>query len=56
MFVFGATFAIISSGVRPLYSIIPIPYVEVYVCGLLLLIGVVMAGVLLKKQKRAEVV
>ncbi|MDR2609885.1 MAG: hypothetical protein LBC58_00345 [Clostridiales Family XIII bacterium] len=40
---------------RTVYQIIPIPYVEAYICGLLLLIGIAAAGILLRKQRRAEI-
>jgi hypothetical protein len=53
--VFRTFLNITSSYTACLYSYIPIPYVEAYICGLLLIIGAVAAGLLLKKQKRAEV-
>jgi hypothetical protein len=53
---FTDPFAVLSDDGFTLYRMIPIPYIEAYICGLLLLIGGMAAGVLLKKQKRAEVV
>jgi hypothetical protein len=53
---FSGTFDIIGDkGFRSPYQFIPIPFVEVYICGLLLLIGAIAAGILLRRQRRAEI-
>ena len=53
---FTDPFAILSDDGITFYRMIPIPYIEAYICGLLLLISGAVAGVLLKMQKRAEIV
>jgi hypothetical protein len=54
--VFKRPFAIMGDMGSSLYRIIPIPYVEAYIAGLLLLIGIVFSAAMLKRQKRAEIV
>jgi hypothetical protein len=39
-----------------IYKYIRIPYAEFYVCGILFLIGMIASGVLLSKQRQAEVI
>lgn len=54
--IFIDPFAITSSSYQiALYPLIPIPYIEAYISAALLLIGACLTGVLLKKQKRAQV-
>ena len=52
---FQHPFAITGDYMRSLYQIIPIPYIEAYICGALLLIGVFVSAVVLKVQKREEI-
>lgn len=54
--IFKDPFAIISSDHRSLYQMIPVAYMEVYIAGVLLLIGAAVSVLILKKQKRVEVV
>ncbi|MCL2627916.1 MAG: hypothetical protein FWD44_04365 [Oscillospiraceae bacterium] len=51
---FSEPFAIISYNVT-LYQMIPIPFVEAYICIAMLLLAAIPAGVVLARQRRAEV-
>jgi len=49
-------FSIMGTFSKPLFGYIPVPYIEGWLCGLLLLGGAVTVAAVLKRQKRAEVV
>jgi hypothetical protein len=55
--VFSAPFGVTNSeGQLPLYEYVPIPFAEAYVCGALLIGGIAAVCIMLRRQRRAEIV
>ncbi|MDR0984685.1 MAG: hypothetical protein LBL93_06780 [Ruminococcus sp.] len=52
---FKSPFSIIDADSEALYQIIPIPFIEAYICGLLLVIGFITAMIVIRRQQRAEI-